>query len=65
MNRHALMRALARVTGESMSFLEHSGFQFHQRLLLPNHLTFRPYRLRRRKRLRNRHQRRVRYRRLF
>ena len=65
MYRQDLLRALARVTGESVGYLQQSGFQFHQRFPLPNQLAQWPRRLRQRDRLRSRHQRRVRFRRLY
>ena len=65
MHRRDLMRTLAQVTGESVGYLERNGFQFHPRFTHPIHLPDWRIRLRRGNRLRSRHQRRVRFRRLF
>ncbi len=65
MHRRSLMRTLAQVTGESVGYLERNGFQFHQRFPMPIGLPDWHLRLQRGDRLRNRHDRRVRFRRLF
>lgn len=65
MHRRALMRTLAQVTGESIGYLERNGFQFHQRFPMPLRLPDWYFKLQRGNRLRSRHQRRVRFRRLF